>query len=377
MSKRDYYEILGVNKSASADEIKKAYRKIAVKLHPDRPEGDEEKFKEVNEAYEVLKDESKKQRYDQFGHAGVGSSASSAGRGGGYEDIFNGVGGQQGRVNVDFGDGGIGDIFESFFGGAAGGQQGRRQTRAERGRDVEVSIELDFKEAIFGVEKEIEMKLNDSCEHCKGKRAEPGYELKTCETCDGSGQQTRVTRTVFGNIQQASICSTCKGEGKIPEKECSVCKGNGVTLQQKKTKLKIPAGIDDGATIRLTGRGETTSNGNSGDLYVVVRVKPDKKFTRDGDLILSDETIDMVAAALGTDIKIETVEGTKTLKIPAGTQGGSDFKLTGLGVPHVRGKGRGDQIVRIKVETPKKLTKKQKELLKEFASTDKSSFWKR
>lgn len=374
MSKRDYYEILGVSKSASADEIKKAYRKLAVKLHPDRPDGDEEKFKEINEAYEVLKDENKRQRYDQFGHAGVGSSAASGGG-----DPFSGFGGfggaAPGGVHVDFGDIGMGDIFESFFGGGFGGSQ--RQRKADRGRDVETSISLEFEEAVFGVEKNLKLELKDICPHCKGNKAEPGYELKKCPTCDGTGQKVHVTKTVFGNMQQATICPTCGGEGKIPEKKCSVCGGLGVTRQKKDIKLKIPSGINDGATIRLRGYGETSASGVSGDLYVNIRVKPNKKFTREGDLILSDETISMAEAALGTDIKVDTVDGPVELDIPAGTQGGSDFKLAGHGVPHLKRKTRGDHIVRIIVETPKKLSRKQKQLLQEFAQeSGKKPFWK-
>lgn len=370
MAKRDYYEVLGVGKSASADEIKKAFRKAAVKLHPDRPDGDEEKFKEVNEAYEVLKDENKRQRYDQFGHAGVGSSAASGGG-----DPFSGFGGQPGGVHVDFGDIGMGDIFESFFGGGFGG--GQRQRKADRGRDVETSTTLDFEEAIFGVERKITLELKDVCPHCKGKKAEPGYELKKCATCDGSGQEVHVSRTVFGNIQQATICRTCGGEGSRPEKNCTQCGGLGVTRQKKDINLKIPSGINDGATIRLQGYGETSAKGNAGDLYVNIRVKPHKKFTREGDLILSDETISMVEASLGTIIKVDTVDGPVDLEIPAGTQGGSDFKLAGHGVPHLKRKTRGDHIVRILVETPKKLSRKQKQLLEEFAKeSGKKPFWK-
>src|SRR3990167_9479262 len=218
MSKRDYYEILGVNKSASPDEIKKAFRRAAVQHHPDKEGGDETKFKEINEAYEVLKDSSKRQRYDQFGHAGVGGNG---GGGGG----FNGYGGfgQGQEVHFDFGDLGLGDIFGSFFGG--GGPQ--RQQRPSRGRDVETSLEISFEQAVFGTEAELNLNLEDNCEHCKGTTVEPGHELKTCDTCKGSGQVMNVTRTVFGNIQQATICPACKGRGKIPEKVCSVCHGKG------------------------------------------------------------------------------------------------------------------------------------------------------
>jgi molecular chaperone DnaJ len=356
MSKRDYYEVLGVGKDASADELKKAFRRAAIQHHPDKEGGDETKFKEVNEAYEVLKDPSKRQRYDQFGHAGVGGSAADSGNpfGGGY--------GNQ-NVNFDFGDLGLGDIFENFFGG---GQQRTRQQR--RGRDVEARVEITFEQAVFGTESEISLNVEDTCSHCKGTTAEPGHELKTCDTCKGSGQVVNVTRTIFGNIQQASICPTCKGTGKVPEKVCSVCHGKGTERRVQKITLKIPAGIDDGATIRLREHGEAIANGPKGDLYVSIRVKPHKKFTREGDIILSEEHIGMVSAALGTEIDVETVDGPIRMKVPAGTQSGTDFKLSNHGVPHIRGATRGSHIVTIIVDTPSKLSKKQKELLEAFAA---------
>ena len=355
MSKRDYYETLGVPKDASADEIKKAFRKLAVEHHPDKG-GDEAKFKEINEAYEVLKDSSKRQRYDQFGHAGVGGDGGAAG--GNPFEGFQGFGGQ--NINFDFGDmGGLGDIFGSFFGGG-------QQQRQRRGQDVAVNVTLGFEEAIFGAEKEISVNLDDVCSHCKGSGAEPGHDLKTCPTCKGSGQVNRVMNTMFGQIQQASVCPTCEGRGKVPEKACSVCRGKGVERRQQVVKLRIPAGIDDGATIRLNGRGEAMRGGEKGDLYVNIRVKPHKKFTREGDLILSDEHIGIVMAALGGEIDVDTVDGRLTMKVPAGTQGGTDFKLSDHGVPHLRGDGRGAHIVTIHVDTPIKLSKKQKELLFEF-----------
>jgi molecular chaperone DnaJ len=362
--KRDYYEVLGVSKEASADEIKKAFRRLAVQHHPDKEGGDEAKFKEINEAYEVLKDPSKRQRYDQFGHAGVGSSASSGGPG------FGGFGGQQ--VNVDFGDLGLGDIFESFFGGGFGGGR-QRASGQPRGNDLEEQITLSFEEAVFGVEKTIKLDVDEECDHCKGTTVEPGHDLKSCETCGGSGQVAQVHNTILGQIRQASTCPTCRGKGKVPEKVCTVCKGSGTERTKKDVKIKIPAGIDDGATIRLREYGDSIANGVKGDLYVLIRVKPHKKFTREGDLILSEETINMVDAALGTELQVETVEGEKTLKIPVGTQPGTDFRLRDLGVPHMRGKGRGDQIITININIPSKLTKKQKELLKEFGES--KSFW--
>lgn len=367
MAKRDYYEVLGVGKSASDDELKKAFRKKAIEHHPDKG-GDEAKFKEVNEAYEVLKDSKKRQRYDQFGHAGVGSSAASDGAGG---NPFGGAGGFGGQnINIDFDDLGLGDIFGSFFGG--GGSH--RQQKA-RGHDVQTQLDLTFEQAVFGTEVDLDLNLNDKCEHCKGTTVEPGHEMKTCPTCDGAGQTVRVMRTVLGNIQQAAVCDTCKGRGKIPEKVCTVCHGSGVKRSNQQIKLKVPAGIDDGATIRLSGHGEAIANGPKGDLYVAIRVKAHKKFTREGDLILSEQEIDMVDAALGTEIEVDTVDGAVTMKIPAGTQSGTDFKLSGHGVPHLRSKNRGAHIVTIIVNTPTKLSKKQQELLKEFKHNKKSRFF--
>ncbi len=351
MAKRDYYDVLGVNKSASADEIKKAFRRAAVEHHPDRG-GDESKFKEINEAYEVLKDTEKRKRYDQFGHAGVGNGGGSPF---GYDF------GSAQNINFDFGDLGLGDIFSSFFGGGPNNGQ-----RATRGRDVEASIEINFEQAVFGTDTELSITLNDTCEHCKGTTVEPGYELKTCDECQGSGQVVSVTRTIFGNIQQATICPKCKGAGKIPEKACSVCKGKGVQSKKQNLKLKIPAGVDDGATIRLREHGEAIANGPKGDLYINIRVKPHKQFTREGDLILSEEHIDMVDAALGSEIEVNTVDGLITMKVPAGTQSGSDFKLSSHGVPHLKGGSRGSHIVTIIVDTPTKLTNKQKQLLEDF-----------
>jgi molecular chaperone DnaJ len=362
MAKRDYYEILGVSKDASADEIKKAFRRAAVEHHPDRG-GNEEKFKELNEAYEVLKDADKRKRYDQFGHAGVGGNGSNP-FGGGY--------GSQGQnVNFDFGDLGLGDIFNSFFGGGFSGAGGG-QRRQARGRDVESSVDITFEQAVFGTEVELGLHLDDNCEHCKGTTVEPGYELKTCDQCKGTGQVVTVTRTVFGNIQQAALCPKCHGSGKIPEKVCTVCRGKGTQTKKQVVHLKIPAGIDDGATIRLREHGEAIANGPKGDLYVNIRVKPHKHFTREGDLILSEEHVGMVEAALGTEIEVQTVDGPVRMKVPPGTQSGSDFKLSNHGVPHIKGNTRGAHIVTIIVDTPTKLTKRQQELLKQLSLGGKS-----
>jgi molecular chaperone DnaJ len=356
MAKQDYYEALGVAKGASDDEIKKAFRKLAVKYHPDKDGGDEAKFKEINEAYEVLKDSKKRQRYDQFGHAGVGGAAG----GGAGANPFEGFGGQ--NVHFDFGDGGLGDIFGSFFGGGASG----RQRGPIKGRDVEVSLTLSFEEAISGAEEDITLTLDDECSHCKGSGAEPGHSMKTCPTCKGAGQVNKVVNTLFGAIQQTVQCGACRGRGRVPEKNCSVCGGSGIERRKQSIKLKIPAGIDDGATIRLEGRGEAVTGGKKGDLYVHIKVKAHKKFTREGDLVLSEEAVGMIDAALGAEIEVETVDGKVRMKVPAGTQSGTDFKLSGHGAPHLRGDSRGAHIVTIKVETPTGLSKKQKELLEEF-----------
>ncbi len=366
MAQRDYYEILGVSKDASADEIKKSFRRAAIEHHPDRG-GDEAKFKEINEAYEILKDPAKRQRYDQFGHAGVGGNQGGGSGFGGFDGYQN--------VNFDFGDLGLGDIFSSFFGGGSAHSQ-----QPNRGRDIETKVEIDFEQAIFGTEVELSLNLEDTCDHCKGTTAEPGHDLKTCATCGGSGQVVRVTRTVFGNIQQASVCPTCHGRGKIPEKVCSVCHGKGTQVKRQKINLKIPAGIDDGATIRLREHGAAIAGGSKGDLYVNIRVKPHKQLTREGDLILSDEHIDIVTAALGGEIEVNTVDGPVTMKIPAGTQSHSDFKLSSHGVPHMRGNTRGAHIVTVIVDTPTRLNKQQQDLLKDLAAlnntNDKRSFWR-
>jgi molecular chaperone DnaJ len=363
MSKRDYYEVLGVAKTASADEIKKAYRRLAVKYHPDKDGGDEAKFKELSEAYEVLKDQQKRQRYDQFGHAGVGGGA-------GTGNPFEGFGGFGENIQFDFGDGGLGDIFGQFFGGGAGSRQQQR-----RGRDVETSVTLGFEEAVFGTEKTLQMDMEEPCAHCHGSTVEPGYSMKTCPACKGAGQQTRIMNTVFGQIQQAVTCPTCSGAGKVPEKACSVCRGKGTARKEQTVRVKIPAGIDDGATIRLKERGEAIAGGPRGDLYVRIRVKPHKRFTREGTIILSQEHVSMAEAALGTEIDVETVDGSVRMKVPAGTQSGTDFKLSSHGVPHIGGKSRGPHIVSIIVDTPTKLTQKQKDLLKEFTSSGKRTFF--
>jgi molecular chaperone DnaJ len=295
----------------------------------------------------------------------VGGASDGAG-GNPFGGGFNGQ-----NVNFDFGDLGLGDIFGNFFGGGASRDRGPR-----RGRDVETRVEISFEAAVFGTEEELHLNVDDTCEHCKGTTVEPGHELKTCATCKGAGQVVQVMRTIFGNIQQANICPTCKGTGKVPEKVCTVCHGKGTQKRTQSITLKIPAGIDDGSVIRLREHGEAAPNAPKGDLYVSVRVKSHKKFTREGNLILSEERVGMVEAALGTEIEVATVDGPVRMKIPAGTQSGTDFKLSGHGVPHLRSEDtRGAHIVTVMVDTPTKLSKHQKELLEEFYKDSGKKGW--
>ncbi|MEX0748852.1 MAG: molecular chaperone DnaJ [Candidatus Saccharimonadales bacterium] len=365
MAKRDYYEILGVDKNASGEEIKRAYRKQAVKHHPDKEGGDEAKFKEAAEAYEVLKDSTKRKQYDQFGHAG----AQQGFGGGGAHGPF---GGGQGGFEVDLGDLDLGDIFGSFFGG---GRQ-RAGAQARRGRDVETRVTLEFKEAVFGTEKTIELDLEDICTHCKGKMAEPGSSLKTCDTCKGQGQVVQVQNTILGSIQRATTCPTCHGAGKVPEKPCIECGGKGTKRAKQQIKVKIPSGVSDGNTIRLRERGEAIGGGAKGDLYVHVQVRPSREFERHGHDIVSAATIDMIDAALGTEIEVNTVDGKTKMKIPAGTQSGQTFKLSGKGVPYGSGSTRGNHLVDVTVMIPKKLTTKQRSMLEEFNKSSKKGWFK-
>jgi molecular chaperone DnaJ len=376
---KDYYKILGVDKNATQDEIKKAFRKKAHEYHPDKGGGDEAKFKELNEAYQVIGDEKKRQQYDQFGSAFDNMGRAGFG-GGNWEDIFRQArqsGG--GAWTEDFGD--LGDIFSNIFSGFGGGQSRTYQNRRTRGADIEAKMTIDFKEAAFGAEKEIKLTKNVTCSKCSGNGAEPGSKINTCPTCNGSGQVTRVQRTILGSIQTAAVCDDCHGEGKKAERKCSKCGGAGVSREAKQIKFKVPAGINDGETIRLSGEGEAgTQGGPAGDLYIHFQIKPDPRFKREGDNIISTAKISITQAALGDKIEIETIDGKVNLKIPAGTQSGKVFILKGKGITHLRQAGRGDHLVEVRVQTPQNLTKKQKEILEEFAQTEKRSkkkggFW--
>lgn len=362
-TKRDYYDILGVSKSATAEEIKRAYRKLAMEHHPDRHGGDDSQFKEIGEAYEVLKDPQKRAGYDQFGHAGAQGNPFGGGGAGAQYGGFEGF---------DFS-----DILNQFMGGNPFG--GGASRGPARGRDLEVTLQLDFSEAVFGTEKDISVTLDDSCSRCNGDGAEPGTSLGTCSTCKGRGQVTRVQQTILGAIQQTGVCPDCQGRGKIPDQPCTVCRGAGIERKTKSLTVKVPAGVDDGTTIRLTGQGAAARGGGvKGDLYVQLRVRSDRRFERDGRDILSEATVSMVEAALGTEVEVETVDGQVKLKVPAGTQSGKVFKLSGRGVPGLNGRARGDQLVTVLVETPTKLSSKQRELLEQFAADGgKKGFFRR
>ncbi len=358
---KDYYNILGVDKSASQDEIKTAFRKKAHEHHPDKG-GDAEKFKELNEANQVLGNPDKRKQYDQFGSAYQNGQAGGAG---GYGAGYGGFqGGGQGFDFEDLGEmfGGFGDIFG--FGGNSSRGGSRKQSR---GRDLEMKINLEFLEAAFGLEKEISFSKNVTCNHCKGNGAEPGAKVDTCTTCHGSGQVSRIQRTILGNIQTQSPCQSCSGEGKIYSKKCTKCEGSGVSHEHVSFKVKIPAGINNGESIRLSGQGEAGEKGApAGDLFLRVSVKDHKKFIREGYDIRTEETISIKQAILGDKISVDTIHGEFNLKIPEGTQSGTVFKLKEKGVTKLNNRGIGDQYIRVVVEIPKGLNKKKAQLLAEL-----------
>lgn len=364
--KRDYYEVLGVQKSASADEIKKAYRKEAKKYHPDLHPGDkvaEAKFKEVNEAYEVLSDSEKKSRYDQFGHAGVDPNF-GAGGGGAYSGGF----------------GDFGDIFENIFGGGFGGfgGGGSRRNAPRRGSDIRRVVELTFEEAAFGCKKKLTIDKMEECGTCHGSGAKPGTIAATCGRCGGTGQVTTQTRTPLGYMRNVSTCPECHGEGKIIKEPCTECRGSGRVRRQKTIEVDIPQGINDGQTMQISGAGEPGERGGpAGDLLITIRIKKHNIFTRDDFDVYITIPITFAQAALGDTIKVPTISGVVEYDIPEETQTGSVFRLRGKGIPYIRGKGRGDQYVTVEVETPKNLTQKQKDLLREFDGTIEAKNYKK
>jgi molecular chaperone DnaJ len=361
---KDYYKTLGVEKSASQEEIKKAFRKLAHKHHPDKQGGDEAKFKEINEAFQVLGDENKRKQYDQFG----ADFAQQGGFGGGmnWEDFMNATRGGGGFQGGNFGGIDLGDIFGDMFG--FGGGRRTQSRRQRRGNDLQVDVELQFREAIFGVEKDISLTKNNTCDVCSGSGAEPGSQTKTCPDCNGQGQVRHVQQTILGAMQQVITCSTCQGVGTVPEKMCKHCGGDGIVRSQSNYKVKIPAGISEGEAIRLTGKGESAGTGGvAGDLFVRVHVRPEPGFERDGDAIYTEIRISYPQAVLGAKVEIDTLEGKKKLVIPEGTQSHQQFKLKGLGVPHLHHHGRGDQYVKVIVDVPKKISRRGKKLLEELA----------
>ena len=366
MSKRDYYEVLGVSKTATQDELKKAYRKLARKYHPDLNKDNEEaaeKFKECNEAYSVLSDDQKRAQYDQFGHAAFENGGMGGGGG------FSGAGGFGG-----FGGSGMEDIFDMFFGGQGGRGGSRAKTGPQRGADLRFDLEITFEEAAFGLEKEINLYRDETCDHCHGEGAEPGSKVESCPECNGTGYVRFTQNTMFGQMVNERPCSRCKGEGKIISEPCKECRGKGTVKRNKKLKVKIPAGVDNGSRLRVSGEGEAGAKGGpSGDLYVYLYVKPHKFFERDGTTVLCEVPINIVQATLGADIKVPTLDGQVTMKVPEGTQPGKVLRLKGKGIPSLRGGSRGDQLVRIKVVVPTKLSDKQKDALRKFADISKDN----
>lgn len=363
MAKKDYYETLGVPRDADEADVKKAFRRLAHKYHPDQAQGDkkkaEVKFKEISEAYEVLGDKQKRSTYDQFGSAGPqfgGDGGGGDGGGAGFEGFdFDGGGG-----------GSFGDIFETFFGG-----QGRDRTHrggAVRGSDLEVQIQIGFEEAIFGTTAEFALTRAIICDRCSGNSAEPGSKVIACKTCKGTGEVTTTRQTIFGSLRHTAICPECSGEGKTFEKKCTTCHGTGRMRKSEKVKVKIPAGVDTGSVIRLSGQGEAGAKGGpAGDLFVHLQVRSSTEFRRQNTEIHSVHLIHIAQAALGDEVEIKTVHGPVRLKIPAGTQSEQIFRLKGHGAPKLNSSERGDHLVKIVVEIPKKLSRREKELFAKLA----------
>jgi len=357
----DYYQTLGVEKNASNHDIKRAYRKLAQKYHPDVNKNNkdaEKKFKEVSQAYEILSDKQKRSAYDQFGEAGVNGATGAGGAGGFGFDGFD--------------MGGFGDIFETFFGGGMGGGGRSRSAGPKRGANLETQIRISFDEAVFGTEKEISVTKGEICDDCGGTGAEKGSKIIDCPQCHGTGQVTRVQQTPLGAIQTSSTCRNCSGEGKIAEKKCATCSGVGKIRKNSKIKVKIPAGINNGSTLRLREKGEAgTKGGGYGDLFVTIFVAESNEFKRNQENIYTEQKIHLLQAVLGDEIKVKTIHGDITLKIPAGTQSKKTFRLKGYGVQKVNSTQKGDHYVSIEVEIPTKLSKEESDLYMQLAQKSK------
>lgn len=358
--KRDYYEVLGVEKNASVDDIKKSYRKLAMKYHPDvnKEPGSEDKFKEISEAYAILSDEQKRSKYDQFGHAGMNGYTDA--------DIFNNA--NFNDIFRDMGFGNYDNLFDMFFGGRGGGRS------SGRGSDLRYDLEVDFKDAAFGVDKEIVFPRMDACETCNGSGAKPGTKVTTCSMCGGTGQVRQTSQSLFGQMVRVGACNKCKGRGKTFDTPCPTCHGTGKSRHVRKINVKIPAGVEEGMQLRVGGEGEAGMNGASpGDLYVVVHVKSHPYFQRYGDDILCVMPITVAQAALGDEVEVDTLNGKAKLKIPAGTQTDTTFRLRGEGIQSLRNRGRGDMHVKVIVKVPQKLSDKQRKLYLELAADDKEN----
>ena len=371
MEKKDYYDILGVDQDASQKEIKRAYRKLSKKYHPDISDADnaEEKFKEVTEAYEVLSDEETRAKYDRYGHAGVNQDGS--GFGGGQQGGFGGAGGFE-------------DIFDIFFGDRRGGGRGQSRNRPRKGSDLRYTMTIDFEEAAFGTEKEITVPRTEECSKCDGTGAKSDSDVETCAKCDGTGEIKFKQNTPFGQMVQTQTCDRCNGTGKFVKEPCPNCNGQGKVKKRRKVTVNIPAGVNDGHKLRMRGEGQAGENGGpSGDLYIIIKVEKHELFDREGNNVICEVPVSFVQATLGDEIKVPTLDGKVKFNIPEGTQPGASFRLKDKGIPYLnRRNARGDQIIKIKVVIPEELDEEQKELLEEFAdisgeeiNPEQKNFW--
>ena len=356
---KNYYDTLGVNKTASKDEIKKAFHKLAHKYHPDKNKGDDSKFKEVNEAYQVLSDDQKRSSYDQFGSEGPTMGGYGQGQGFGGQGGFGGFdfSGFQNGQGFDMGD--LGDIFGEFFNGGMGGRGG-----VKRGRDISTEIDISFEDSVFGVTRKILISKQSKCDTCSGTGAKPGSKMETCKTCNGQGKVRETKRSILGTFQSTRECDTCYGSGKVPAEKCATCHGTGVHKKQEEIEIKIPAGINNGEMIRMTGMGEAVSHGQTGDLYIKINVRPHSIFKRDGSNLVMDLPVKLSDALLGTKYNLQTLDGPLEVTIPEGIGHGELLRVKGKGVPQ-NGR-RGDIIIRIQIKMPSKISKKSKELIQEL-----------